>query len=672
MTREELEERADDCQMAEDYIGVVTDIMAQLEDKDWALEVFEEGAEWAADARELLQYADTAATVLKDTEKARELMDQAKGMCQTQADLQDLADVILRTGDEQAAGETYLQAADKCKSPMELLELGRHVGEKLSDGELSTRINAKATEKCQSADDFAALAGLLMEKFNDKPWAEKVLSQGVEVCKTGKDFSALALGALTKLNDHDLARSLFQKAEGKITTGTELTALAASCANDLKDTDYAKELFTKASGLCEKCDESIKLAEIFLDTIGEEKTGIYYYQQAEQLCSGHANNLKLAESVLHKTSDKALAARYFRQAGEAADRAAQMVKVAEKLASEINNTEEALTLLRSAEKKASTPKTFVEVAETILKYTQDNNWKEEINQQLEKREKYGDWYGAFMTAEQECATSACLRNLATKVFTTTGDVPYCRRLYEKAAAKSVFFDEFFHLAQGIYAHVGDQQWLQQTYDTILTKWNDLASINIVAEKMVDQLETGKDSVEKLYRREEQECTTAMGFIKVCASVARVLNDSTWERNLLQNAEKQATTRHEILELAKAAHIYLGDTEWAASLAAKSARQSANHSEFKGVVASLKQSSLATKDVLRDIHREAQHNFTNAADLKVLAESIAITVGDDDWARSVYNMAKEANTGEIDPHRLAESAMQTLNDPWFANTLRIAG
>ncbi|MFN2353617.1 MAG: tetratricopeptide repeat protein [Desulfopila sp.] len=672
MTREELEERAEDCQMADDYIGVVTDIIKHIDDKEWAMEVFEEGAEWAADAQELLQYAATAATVLKDTEKAQEIVEQAKGMCQTSADLQGLADVVLSTGDEEAAGQAYLQAADKCKSPMELLELGKHVGEKLSDGDLSTRINAKATEKCKNADDFAELAGLLMEKFNDKQWAEKVLNQGVEICTTGKDYSTLALGALTKLNDQDLARSLFQNAEKKITTGTELTALAVSCANDLKDTDYARELFTNALKLCEKCEESVKVAEAFLDTIGEEKTGIHYYQQAEQRCSGHSNYLKLAESVLHKTSDKALAARYFRKAGEAAERAAQMVNVAEKLAGEINNTEEALSLLRSAEKKASNPKTFIEVAETILKYTQDKNWKEEINQQLEKREKHGKTYDVFMTAEQECDTPACYRNLATKVFTTTGDVPYCRRLYEKAEATSVFFDEFFHLAQGISAHVGDQQWLQRTYENILTKWNDLADINIIAEKMVDQLETGRDFVVKLYQQEEEKCSTAMGFIKIGASVARALKDFAWVRNLLERSEKRATSRHEILELAKAVQVYLDDTEWAASLAAQSARQSTNHFAFRGVVNSLQESSLATRDVLRNIHEEAQHNFTNAADLKTLAESIALNVGDDQWARSVYTLAKEANNGEIDPHRLAESAIRTLNDPKFANTLRTAG
>lgn len=68
-TKEELKERAGDCQVTEDYINVVTDIISGIGDKDWALEVLEEGAEWAGTADEFLQFAGCAVEVLGNKEK---------------------------------------------------------------------------------------------------------------------------------------------------------------------------------------------------------------------------------------------------------------------------------------------------------------------------------------------------------------------------------------------------------------------------------------------------------------------------------------------------------------------------------------------------------------------------------------------------------------------------
>ena len=44
-TKEELEEKAGECQTTEDYVEVDTEIVNALSDKEWATTLVEEGAE---------------------------------------------------------------------------------------------------------------------------------------------------------------------------------------------------------------------------------------------------------------------------------------------------------------------------------------------------------------------------------------------------------------------------------------------------------------------------------------------------------------------------------------------------------------------------------------------------------------------------------------------------
>ena len=49
-TREELDEKYDDCQETPDYVAVALLAFKDLKDKEWAVELYEEGADWAATA----------------------------------------------------------------------------------------------------------------------------------------------------------------------------------------------------------------------------------------------------------------------------------------------------------------------------------------------------------------------------------------------------------------------------------------------------------------------------------------------------------------------------------------------------------------------------------------------------------------------------------------------
>ena len=63
-TREELEEKAGECQTAEDYVSLAKEIVDALSDKDWATSLIEEGAEWGQTVDEFILYAKSSLEVL--------------------------------------------------------------------------------------------------------------------------------------------------------------------------------------------------------------------------------------------------------------------------------------------------------------------------------------------------------------------------------------------------------------------------------------------------------------------------------------------------------------------------------------------------------------------------------------------------------------------------------
>ncbi len=46
-TREELEEKAEDCETTEEFIELAKEVFNELTDKEWAANLIEEGVEWA-------------------------------------------------------------------------------------------------------------------------------------------------------------------------------------------------------------------------------------------------------------------------------------------------------------------------------------------------------------------------------------------------------------------------------------------------------------------------------------------------------------------------------------------------------------------------------------------------------------------------------------------------
>ena len=46
-TKEELQEKEEDCESTEDYVNLVKEVITDLDDKEWAGELMEEAVDWA-------------------------------------------------------------------------------------------------------------------------------------------------------------------------------------------------------------------------------------------------------------------------------------------------------------------------------------------------------------------------------------------------------------------------------------------------------------------------------------------------------------------------------------------------------------------------------------------------------------------------------------------------
>ena len=135
-TREELEEKYDDCQETPDYVAVALEAFKDLDDKDWAVELYEEGADWAATAQDFLALSTGAKVILGDAEKAAEYFDQAKSACRDAGEMTDLAVASAGAGDTDGAREMFAAAAEKAAKAAEFLGLSNRAAAdlaKLSD-----------------------------------------------------------------------------------------------------------------------------------------------------------------------------------------------------------------------------------------------------------------------------------------------------------------------------------------------------------------------------------------------------------------------------------------------------------------------------------------------------------------------------------------------------------
>ncbi len=668
-TREELEERVDDCQVSQDYIQLATDIVTEVDDRQWAAEVLESGAEWAASAEELLGFADCALRVLNNSELGTQYMGRAREMCRTPAEMSKLAEAAIGGGDVQTARELYLAAAEKCANPAEIFALSRSVGEKPGTGELATEIAALAIGRCSTCSDFTGLAEAMLKAGGERDHAKALLESARLVCATVADFQALASAVRSLLEDQALALSLVGEAAGRLDKSADLAALADFSASELQDPPTAIRLYRAAAERSTTGEELVKLAETVMAKVGERELSLEIYRQAAQRLDGHGALMKLAQSVLTVTGDQAMADLWLQQAGDAAANAEQLIATAKALAELVNNNNAACVCLRRAEGMAATMAAFVTVAQAILAMSEDPAWRAAIEHQLSLRQEHAEAYTVFMKREQECQTCACLRHLAGDVHQLSGDVAYCRRLYAKAQRRAAFFEELLAVAEGIGQHVGDGDWIADIHQRLLLRKSELVNVNAVVAQMVAYLPNGREHAAELYASKAAECDSCACFMRLAVSVLALLGDKEGCRNLYRDAEQAATTQAELVILARSIEEHLGDRAWVESLYERVMDSCRSGLEFIGLIKALAGSRLCSQDLVLLLHERAEEILHRPDDLLLLAESIARACRDVPWSSRIYQKAVLCDGGRDKRFTAAESIMRTLGDRDLATAIR---
>lgn len=247
-----------------------------------------------------------------------------------------------------------------------------------------------------------------------------------------------------------------------------------------------------------------------------------------------------------------------------------------------------------------------------------------------------------MKLEQNCVTSGCFRNLAAMVYDQTEDTVYCARLYKKAEECSNFYDDYLLLGDGIHQHVGDQEWLRKIYSKMLKRWDDLAHVTKVVDRILLQINDGREWVEEVYLDQEGRCEQRGDFVRLAVSVLGRLQDDDWVRRLFREAEGLCRSRAEYTVLAWSVYENIGDTGWAESLYRKAFDLCRDHLQFDQLIRSITTDPAKKTELLRLFHEKAEKKFTHPNDLLHLAESISTNLRDSNWCRRVYRLADKAS------------------------------
>jgi len=666
-TREELEEQYDDCQETPDYVAVAIGAFQDLQDKDWAEELYDEGADWAATAADFLALSNGARIIYGYEEKAAEYFEQAKSACTSANEMVDLAVAAAENNQADAAKDMFNAAAEKATKASEFLNLAQKVSDSLGDKDLAREMGAKGKEKCTTPADFAELAEALMTEFDDPDQAKDVLVQAVEACKAGDDYAALAITGKKLFPDTGLDREIYSKAEATVESGIELGNLAAKAVSDLDDRDYAAELFNKATGMLAKGEDLMKLAATAKTSLDDGDLVLKILSRAGEVFETYADNMKLGDAILKDTGNKEEAGKVFVKAATFDYETPKLVKAAEKLADEVGDIDATMKVLKSAENAVKTNSEFQTMADAVLKYATDQKWKDDIALQKEKREQYAGLYDEYIKREQAAMNGNTLRILGHDVAQATGDHPYVRKLYVNAEKQARYYDDYMDLAEVIAQDLDDKEWAGNVYAQLFDTADDfLKKKNIVTALMAN---TGaREQVESYVKKMEEEADTAPDQMKLAGLVYKLFEDEKWARTLFQSAQVNSKDRYYLLTLAGQVAQSIGDKSWVSELCDKAHDECADRFQCEHVYHVIEH-QVGDAELVKGLHKKAEGKFSKAKDFIFLAESVYRRFNDKEWAKSLYTKAVEAEDGAAAKFDCAASIAATLGDHKLAGSVR---
>jgi len=629
--KEELEEKAESCDSPEEYIGVAKEIVAGLDDKDWAVELMEAGAEWAQTYDEAVVYAEAAKEIIGDDDVVGNFLSNAKMLCMSAADFIGLGSAAGKLGLEDMAKEMNEAAMGKCTKLTDFLNLSNQLIK--TDPDMAKQVMDKAFAKCTKPEDFVSFAKSILDSTKDKDQAKEIYEKGIAAATTADGFSVLAAGAIKDLGDKDFARTIYEKAVGSLEKGDELLKFAVIVKEQLDDNEFTLSVYKKAEAQYTKFDEYLKLAKASFENTGE----------------------------------KAFASGVYQKAAATNPDCTQLVSMALAMAKDLGDTAAALPVLKQAQATVKNNADFLKTAGAILEVAKDDKaWTDAIAFQKAKREEFGKLYDDFALQENEIKTCTPMRILAGEVVKATGDTFYAAKLYKKSEKLTIHFSDFIKLAAAIHADLKDAEWIKEIYTALLGKCKSFGDYNTLTNAIQDTL--GDSAwVKQIYEGLETKAAGNGDLIKLAAVAIEKFKDKEWAQKLVGAVAGKAKTVYDYTFAGSAILKLLGNREWALDLYKSAEGLCRTKQDYAGLVALVKQQT-ADKTMLSELLVLGRQKLTEFRDQVFLAETFLIDAQDAENAAAVYEDAERNALTNDTLSQLGTSVKGRLGDDKWASRI----
>ncbi|WP_321491711.1 hypothetical protein [uncultured Desulfobacter sp.] len=629
--KEELEEKAESCDSPEEYIGVAKEIVTGLDDKDWAVELMEEGAEWAQTYEDAVVYAQAAKEIIGDDDVVGNFLSNAKMLCMSAADFIGLGSAAGKLGLDDMAKEMNEAAMGKCSKLTDFLNLSNELAK--TDPEMAKMVMDKAFEKCTKPEDFVSFAKSILDSTKDKDKAKEIYEKGMAAATTADGFSALAAGAVKDLGDKDLARTIYEKAVGSLEKGDELLKFAVIVKEQLDDNEFTLSVYKKAEALYEKFEDY----------------------------------LKLAKASFENTGDKAFASGVYQKAAATNPDCAQLVSLALAMANDLGDTAAAQPVLKQAQAAVKNNADFLKTADAILSVAKDDKkWTDSISFQKAKREEFGKLYDDFALQENEIKTCAPMRILAGEVVKETGDTFYAAKLYKKAEKLTIHFSDYIKLAAAIHADLKDAEWIKEIYTALLDKCKSFGDYNTLTNAI--QATLGDSAwVKQIYTDLEKKAAGNGDLMKLAAVAIEKFNDEAWARKLVGTVASKAKTVYDLTFAGSATLNLLKDKDGALALYKSAEGLCGTQKAYAGLVSLVKQQA-SDKTILSELLTLGRKKLTGFSDMIFLAESFLVDADDVENATAVYKDAELSALTSDALSQLGTSISARLGDTKWASKI----
>lgn len=244
------------------------EIIKELKDIEWAKEIIEKGLSKLEFPKDQACLGTFIIREFKDDSKRGkkiviEALKKAEG-----ADYISIGDSI-RPFDEKWAREVYQQASKNINTSAEYCKLAHSAYHNLEDANWATELYKISLEKAESMEDYAELIiGIYnsVNSLNDQTWMVEIYQTAQSQAQNYHDFSILISSADRIHNGHEMIKEIYEEAVVAIDNYKDYTKFGELLKTNFKDKKWIKSVLKKQSSFYQKSKISYYL-KILRDSV---------------------------------------------------------------------------------------------------------------------------------------------------------------------------------------------------------------------------------------------------------------------------------------------------------------------------------------------------------------------------------------------------------------------